>query len=143
MRPPLDTTPPESLNPPAEQDPPRTTTASGHLAEEIAAGYLQLRGYRILERNVRDGPREMDLVAEKSGWIVVVEVRFRTGVLRGYPEESVHAGKRRHLLRAGRSCWVKRWSDRGLLRFDLISIYLTREGMALRHYEHFIMPGQG
>jgi putative endonuclease len=127
--------------PPAE--PPHTTVASGHLAEDVAAAYLQLRGYRILERNMRDGPREMDLVAEKDGWVIVVEVRFRAGVFRGYPEETVHAGKRQHLLRAGRSCWLKHWRGRGLLRFDLVSIYLTQEGMTLKHYQHFIMPGQG
>ena len=144
MRPPLDSS---SRDPFREErmrreaPPPAGTTASGRLAESLAASYLQLRGFRILERNLRDGPRELDLIAEQGGWIVVVEVRFRGRTGRGLPEETIHPAKRRNLLRAGRAYWLKAGRGRGLLRFDLISLHFTGEGMRLRHYPHFINPG--
>ena len=112
----------------------------GRHAESLAAAFLELRGYRILERNVRDGPRELDLVAEEAGWVVVVEVRFRQGTARGLPEETVGFHKRTNLLRAGRARWLERWRGLGRLRFDLISLHFTLDGLCLRHHRHFMNP---
>jgi len=120
--------------------PPHSAVAAGRLAEELAASFLRLRGYRILERNLRDGPREIDLVAQRGAWLVVVEVRFRGRLDHGLPEESVGQRKQRHLLRAGRSYWLRRGRALGRLRYDLIAISLGEEGLVLRHHPHFLIP---
>ena len=126
--------------PPDVCRPPRVTTLTGRLAESLAASYLQLRGYRILARNVRDGPREIDLIAQEGAWLIVVEVRFRGSIERGCPEETIHPGKRLNLLRAGRAWWLREGRGRGSLRFDLVALSLTPEGLRLRHYPHFLLP---
>ena len=41
--------------------------------------FFRLLGCRILGRNLREGPRRIDLVAEDAGW-VVVELRYRVDV---------------------------------------------------------------
>ena len=113
---------------------------SGRVAEDLASAFLRLRGLRILARNVREGPREIDLVAEESGWLVVVEVRYRSDSSRGLAEETVGFRKRTHLLRAGRSYWLREGRRHGRLRFDLVTLQAHPEGLMLRHHRHFLLP---
>ncbi len=141
MRPPPDSASPSESTAP-EPSGRMGKTACGRLAESIAADYLQLRGFRILERNAREGPREIDLIAEQEGWVVIVEVRFRSDTTRGHPEETLHHGKRTHLQRAGRAWWLRHGRERGLLRYDVIAITATADGLTLRHHPHFMLPGR-
>jgi len=110
------------------------------MAEDLASSYLSLRGFRVVSRNLRTGPREIDLLARYDDWLVVVEVRFRSDSARGTPAETVRSRKREHLLRAGRACWLRHGGARVRLRFDLISILFTARGMMLHHYPHFLIP---
>ena len=52
---------------------------AGRRAETIATLYLRLKGYRLLARNVRTPAGEVDLVMRRSGTVVFVEVKRRTG----------------------------------------------------------------
>ncbi len=116
-------------------------TRTGRTAEDAACAYLSLRGYEILDRNLRLGPLEIDIVASVPGWIVLVEVRYRGRTDRGLPEETIHPGKRRRLLRAGEAYWMRYHPQSRRLRFDLVSLSVTPDGMRLRHYPHFLVPG--
>ncbi len=49
----------------------------GRHAESLAAAFLALRGYAILERNFRYSRLEVDLVARRDRTVVFVEVKFR------------------------------------------------------------------
>lgn len=49
----------------------------GNRGEETAAGYLKQKSYRIIARNFRIGGREIDLIAEKDGRTILVEVKTR------------------------------------------------------------------
>jgi putative endonuclease len=113
---------------------------SGRAAEDLAAAFLRLRGFRILARNLRDGPREIDLVGEEAGWVVVVEVRYRADADRGSAEESVGWRKRTHLLRAGRSYWLREGHRHGRLRFDLVTLHAGPGALTVRHHRHFLLP---
>ena len=118
----------------------RTSTGCGRLAESLVACYLELCGFSILARNQREGPRELDLIASKDGWLTVIEVRFRGRADRGLPEETLHHAKRAHLLRAGRAYWVREGRIHGRLRFDLVTLLLEEQGLRLRHHPHFLLP---
>ncbi len=112
----------------------------GRLGEDLAASYLLLRGFTILERNAREGPRELDLIASIPGWFVVVEVRLRADAERGLPEQSIQWRKRQQLRRAAEARWLRQGRDYGPLRMDMISVLLTPDGLRLRHYPHFMVP---
>lgn len=51
------------------------STEKGRRGEERAARYLKRRGYRVLERNLRAGRGEIDIVARKSDLLAFVEVK--------------------------------------------------------------------
>jgi putative endonuclease len=50
---------------------------SGRQAETAAGLWLQLKGYRILDRRARTPQGELDLVAAKGNMLVFVEVKSR------------------------------------------------------------------
>lgn len=49
----------------------------GRRAEDVAAIFLRLKGYRILEKRYRTPLGEIDLIAEKNNLIAFVEVKYR------------------------------------------------------------------
>ena len=78
------TRPPRPVPPP--QTPPlkgrgllkrRAAEASGRRGERIAAWWLRLKGWRILDKRVRTPAGEVDLVARKGNLIAFVEVKMR------------------------------------------------------------------
>ncbi|MBN8817060.1 MAG: YraN family protein [Sphingomonas sp.] len=55
----------------------KAAEASGRRGERIAAWWLRLKGWRILDRRVRTPAGEVDLVARKGNLIAFVEVKTR------------------------------------------------------------------
>jgi putative endonuclease len=51
--------------------------ASGRMAETIAANFLRLKGWTILDRRVRTPAGEVDIVMRKAGLVAFVEVKSR------------------------------------------------------------------
>ena len=106
-------------------------TKIGRSAEDIAAQHVLDDGFRVLWRNVRIGPLEVDLVAKKDDLVIIVEVRSRgPGAFEG-PLASVTWSKRRMLLRAARGLWrgrLKKMADVQRVRIDVIAIRSSPEG---------------
>ena len=55
----------------------RTAEASGRRGERLAAWWLRLKGWSILDRRVRTPAGEVDLVAKRGALIAFVEVKSR------------------------------------------------------------------
>ncbi len=95
------------------------STEKGRKAEDRAALYLRIRGYRIVDRNARAGRGELDIVAVKDGILAFIEVKMRpdrdAGLL------SVHTDKQRR-LRSAAAAWLVRHAAFQHLqcRYDLI-----------------------
>ena len=68
--------------------------------EDKATNYLVKEGYTILDRNWKSGRKELDIVAEKDGTLVVVEVKARKSNKYGNPEEAVTPTKIRNTVLA-------------------------------------------
>lgn len=62
----------------------------GKEGEDLAALHLMEKGYRIRHRNWRSGKKEIDIVAEKDGELVIVEVKTRGNENFGRPEDPEH-----------------------------------------------------
>ena len=72
----------------------------GRWGEKLAGEYLESLGFHIIERNYRTPYGELDLVAIKDSQTVVVEVKTRSSIRMGYPEEALTPRKASHLLQA-------------------------------------------
>ena len=65
----------------------------GSRYEEKAAACLEQRGWRILERNYRCRQGEVDLICRDGGYLVFVEVKYRSDDRFGAPAEAVDGRK--------------------------------------------------
>lgn len=111
----------------------------GKDAEEIAATYLIEKGYVIRERNWRIGNRiEIDLIAEKEGKIIFVEVKARKGdfIL---ADEAVDSAKRKKMIKGG-DIYLRSLPHLYEFRLDIISITGSLENYELIHIEDAFLP---
>lgn len=107
----------------------------GKAGEDFAASYLEHAGYGIIERDWRQGSRDIDIVArtEDGTTVVFVEVKTRSSDAIVRPEDAVDARKIRNLGRAA-DAYVKERAIWDELRFDLINIVGTApENFRLEH----------
>jgi putative endonuclease len=93
----------------------------GRRAETLAALWLQLKGYRILERRARTPACEIDLIALRGRFLAFIEVKARPTEAAAI--EAVTPQLRRRLEDAARM-WVsrKRGLENHLWRFDIIAL---------------------
>jgi putative endonuclease len=118
-------------------------SARGRDAEGLAAAYLEGRGFRILDRNVRTFAGELDLVAEHAGTLVFVEVRSRSGDRFGSALESVDGRKRARLTRAALAYAVRHRRSEARMRFDVIGVEWRGDGEArVDHVENAFAAGE-
>jgi putative endonuclease len=82
----------------------------GLRAELAVADYLVAHGFVILNRNLRLGALELDIVARHRELVAVVEVRTRApGSFEG-PFASIGPAKRKRLVRAVERLWGERFA---------------------------------
>lgn len=95
----------------------------GKWGEELAAKYLEQKGYVIRDRDWRQGKLDLDIVAvaDDGETVVFVEVKARKTNVFGQPEQAVDAKKIKRLARAADS-YVKSLGVSAPLRFDIVSI---------------------
>ncbi len=105
--------------------------AIGNLGEDIAAGYLLRRGFRVIDRNYRNrsGKQlgEIDIVAEEDDTVVFVEVKSREGRVGDavFPEENITFEKLRKLSRIGELWLRERKSIDRKYRFDAVTVLFS------------------
>jgi putative endonuclease len=116
----------------------------GAWGEALAAKALIERGYVIRDRNWRHGRGELDIVAERAGAIVFVEVRTRRSDAFGKPDESITAHKRATLIATAQAYLQVHALDEAAWQIDAIVVELDARNAVsrLEHIEHAIaMPG--
>lgn len=111
----------------------------GILGEEHARNFLVAKGYKIRTTNYRVGKLELDIIAEKDNWLVIVEVRTRSTDIFLAPEESVNLRKIKNLVNAAES-YIKRYNWQGETRFDVISVRLVGNSYKIEHIEDAFLP---
>lgn len=117
----------------------RNAEARGRRAEWLAAAWLTLKGWQILDRRARTGAGEIDLVARRAKTLAFVEVKVRP--TRDQAVLALGTRQQGRLLRAG-GLWRARHRRFAALqpRFDLILIV---PGRLPRHIQGaFIAEGR-
>jgi putative endonuclease len=111
--------------------------ATGRVGEDIAARALQDKGYQILERNFANKFGEIDIIAKDKNILVFVEVKAKTGVEFGSPEEMVSPGKL-HRIRNMATMYLK--GESVPCRIDVVAVVLGPDNSVVRltHYENVV-----
>ncbi len=111
----------------------------GKRGEELAADYLREKGYRILETNWRFGRNELDLIARKDQYLVVIEVKTRYSNVVVEPEMAVTREKQRAIIRSANAyVKIRRWKQE--TRFDIISIVMNETQQKITHIQDAFSP---
>jgi len=94
--------------------------------------FLKKKGYRIQRANFRCREGEIDIVAERKGYLVFVEVRTKTGSGFGSPEESVTFAKKEKLIATALSYLDSHRDLPDNWRIDFVGVELDKNGKATR-----------
>ncbi len=101
----------------------------GRMGEELAARFLEERGWRIVGRNVRHGRGEVDIIAAMGRILAFVEVKCRRGQGLGHPLEAITRSKRLEVARVARGWLQGRATSPGtMIRFDAIGVIYGNPG---------------
>ena len=94
----------------------------GQRGEDLAASYLQKKGYKIIQRNYKTMIGEIDIIARDRDDLVFIEVKTRESLEYGHPFESVNKNKRCKIANVA-MLYLKRLKDIPPCRFDVVSVY--------------------
>jgi putative endonuclease len=106
----------------------------GKLGEELAVEFLQKNGYEILETNYVFQKAEIDIIAKKGDVLAVVEVKTRSSIDFGLPQDFVKPKKIQLLVKAVNEYVISNDLDVEV-RFDIIAISKEGKNFKMEHLE--------
>lgn len=117
----------------------RSTCEIGKIGEDIAYEYLLTNSYKVITRNWRTTAEEIDIIAQKDEFLVVIEVKTRTSKKYGNPEEAVNYSKQKRLVEAADK-YIRKFDIRFETRFDIISVLILKHEYFLNHITNAFSP---
>lgn len=109
----------------------------GKKGEELAVEYLLKEGYKILDRNWTFQKAEIDIIAQKESILAIVEVKTRSSLDFGAPQDFVKPKKIQLLIKAVNAYINDRekdFCDDLNIRFDIIAVHKNGESFAIEHF---------
>ncbi len=106
----------------------------GTLGEELAVEFLEKNGYKILETNWTFQKAEVDIIAQKDTVLAVIEVKTRSSIEFGLPQDFVKPKKIQLLVKAINEYVISNDLDLEV-RFDIIAIQKENKGFLIEHIE--------
>jgi putative endonuclease len=111
--------------------------ATGLYGEELAAAFLAVKGFRVIDRNYRCKGGEVDIVAMDGKTIVFVEVKTRRSHTFGIPQLAVTPFKQRQIMKAALTWLAHHRRQNSQARFDVIAITLRSDNEpVIEHIEN-------
>jgi putative endonuclease len=104
----------------------------GKLGEEMAVDYLLKNGYIILETNWTFQKAEIDIIAQKENILAIVEVKTRSSIEYGLPQDFVNPKKIQLLVKAVDAYVNERNLDIDV-RFDIVAINREGKSFVIEH----------
>lgn len=106
----------------------------GKIGEELAVDFLTEKGYEILETNWVFQKAEVDIIAIKNTTLVVVEVKTRSSIDFGSPQDFVKPKKIKLLVKSINEYVISNDLDVEV-RFDIIAIHSKGKEFEIEHLE--------
>lgn len=114
----------------------KSTRERGNEGEDLASAYLEAKDWIVLDRNYFFQKAEVDIVATDRNYIIFIEVKMRSDIYFGYPEEHVTPAKEANIKKAAEAWIYERKMETAVVRFDIISIVQKgNEAPKITHFE--------
>lgn len=95
----------------------------GSRKEELAAAYLTDRGFQVTERNFRCRSGEIDIIGYHEGYLVFVEVKYRSSAAKGDALSAVGVQKQKRICRvADYYRYMHHCNASTMIRYDVVAI---------------------
>ena len=119
----------------------KNTRKKGSRAEKIAHNYLTKNGYKVIKCNYFKKTGEIDIIALDKNFLVFIEVKSR---FVNYfsssiepPESAVSFKKIQRLKKTAQLfLYEERISLDKNIRFDVISLIISRHKVIIKHFKH-------
>lgn len=99
----------------------------GNYGEQQAVIFLRKKGYTIVEKNWRAGKCEIDIIATYLETTIFIEVKTRTTLTHGLPEDFITESKINAVTQAAQ-IYLEQYPALHI-RFDVISILLENNAI--------------
>jgi len=106
----------------------------GKKGEQLAVDYLLKKGYDIIERNYRFDKAEVDIIARKKEILAIIEVKTRSSIDFGNPQDFVKPKQIQRLVKAVDEYVTVNGLDVEV-RFDIIAIVKNGKSYDIEHLE--------
>ncbi len=107
----------------------------GKKGEQLAIDFLIKKGYTIMKRNYRFQKAEVDIIAQLKDTLAIVEVKTRSTVDFGNPQDFVKPKQIQRLVKAVDEYVTVNKLDVEV-RFDIIAIVKQGKGFNIEHLEN-------
>jgi len=104
----------------------------GKKGEQLAVNYLQEHNYTIVERNYRFDKAEVDIIAKKKNILAIIEVKTRSTIEFGNPQDFVKPKQIQRLVKAVDEYVTTNDLDVEV-RFDIIAIVKEKSNYNIEH----------
>lgn len=111
----------------------------GKMGEQIALNRLTANEYKILERNWYFRKKEIDIIAEKDDFLIIVEVKSRSIGFQENPKDAVNMKKQRFLIQAA-NAYIDKYDIDLEVRFDIITVVFDDQEYEIKHIEDAFYP---
>ena len=107
----------------------------GKKGEQLAVDFLLENNYEIVERNYRFDRAEVDIIARKEAVLAIREVKTRSTIDFGNPQDFVKPKQIQRLVKAVDDYVVE--NELAVeVRFDIIAIVKEKKGFSVEHLEN-------
>lgn len=104
----------------------------GKKGEQLAVDFLLDNQYEIIERNYRFDKAEVDIIARKGDVLAVIEVKTRSTLDFGNPEDFVKPKQIKNLVKAVNEYVIENGLDVEV-RFDIVAIVKLKDSYKIEH----------
>ena len=112
----------------------------GKKGEQISLDHLTEKDYKILEHNWYFRKKEIDIIAEKDDFLVIIEVKSRSVGFQENPRDAVNMKKQRFLIQAA-NAYVNKYNIDLEVRFDIITVvFLNDQEYEIEHIDDAFYP---
>ena len=95
----------------------------GYRGETLSIEWLKENGYKFIQRNYRCKAGEIDIIARDKDELCFIEVKTRSNLSFGMPQEAVNSRKLKKMMKAAQFYMKCKNMKETRFRFDVVAVH--------------------